>query len=54
MTGFEPGERVLLLDDRGRRYLITLQQGQSYHFHRGIVAHDLLIGQPEGVTVRTT
>ncbi|MEA2565033.1 MAG: tRNA methyltransferase complex subunit N-term, partial [Actinomycetota bacterium] len=38
MTGFEPGERVLLLDDRGRRYLITLQQGQSYHFHRGIVA----------------
>ncbi|TMK50141.1 MAG: tRNA (adenine-N1)-methyltransferase [Actinobacteria bacterium] len=54
VTGFEPGERVLLLDDRGRRYLITLQQGQSYHFHRGIVAHDLLIGQPEGVTVRTT
>ncbi len=42
------------MDDRGRRYLITLQQGQSYHFHRGIVAHDLLIGQPEGVTVRTT
>ena len=54
VTGFEAGERVLLLDDRGRRYLITLQQGQSYHFHRGIVAHDLLIGQPEGVTVRTT
>lgn len=45
---------MLLLDDRGRRYLITLQRGQSYHFHRGIVAHDLLIGQPEGVTVRTT
>lgn len=54
MTGFEPGERVLLLDDRGRRYLITLQQGQSYHFHRGIVAHDDLIGQDEGITVRTT
>jgi len=34
--------------------MITLQRGQSYHFHRGIVAHDALIGQPEGVTVRTT
>src|ERR1051326_154909 len=53
-AGFEPGERVLLLDDRGRLYLITLQRGQSYHCHRGIVAHDLLIGRPEGVTVRTT
>src|SRR3981081_2988221 len=54
VTGFEPGERGLLLDDRGRGYLLTRQPGQSYHFHRGIVAHDQLIGQPEGVTVRTT
>lgn len=45
---------MLLLDDRGRRYLITLQRGQSFHFHRGIVSHDLLIGEPEGITVRAT
>jgi tRNA (adenine57-N1/adenine58-N1)-methyltransferase len=50
---FEPGERVLLLDDRGRRYMVTLQPGGAFHFHRGILAHDALIGAPEGMTVRT-
>jgi tRNA (adenine57-N1/adenine58-N1)-methyltransferase len=32
---------------------VVLQRGQSFHFHRGIVSHDALIGQPEGTTVRT-
>jgi tRNA (adenine57-N1/adenine58-N1)-methyltransferase catalytic subunit len=50
----EPGEKVLLLDSRGRRYLVTLQPGGSFHFHRGIVGHDALIGCPEGVRVRST
>ena len=50
----EPGEKVLLVDSRGRRYLVTLQPGGSFHFHRGIVAHDALIGCPEGVKVRST
>ena len=50
---FEPGERVLVLDDRGRHYMITLQVGGHFHFHRGILAHDALIGAPEGTTVRT-
>lgn len=48
------GDRVLLLDTRDRRYLITLQDGQQFHSHLGIVEHDDLIGGPEGVTVRTT
>lgn len=50
----EPGEKVLLLDSRGRRYLVTLQPGGTFHFHRGIVEHDALIGCPEGVKVRST
>lgn len=41
-----------MLDDRNRRYLVTLAQGQAFHCHRGILSHDLLIGQPEGTTVR--
>jgi len=34
--------------------MITLQCGQAFHFHRGILSHDLLIGEPEGTTVRAT
>ena len=45
------GERVLLVDAKQRRYLITLRTGASFHTHVGIVAHDTLIGAPEGSTV---
>jgi tRNA (adenine57-N1/adenine58-N1)-methyltransferase len=46
---FEPGERVLLVDRRGRRYLITLKTGERFHFHQGFVDHDAIIGADEGV-----
>lgn len=49
-----PGERVLMIDRKGRRYLITLQEGAEFHTHRGVVAHDELIGASEGVTVRSS
>ena len=45
------GERVLLLDAKERRYLITLRAGTKFHTHVGIVAHDDLIGAAEGSTV---
>jgi tRNA (adenine57-N1/adenine58-N1)-methyltransferase len=51
---FGAGEKVLLIDRRDRRYLITLQSGQRWHSHLGIVEHDDLIGSPEGRSVRTT
>lgn len=50
---FEAGGRALLVDSRGRRYLITLQEGGSFHFHRGIVSHDAVIGEVDGSLVRT-
>lgn len=50
---FEPGERVLLIDSRGRRYLVTLKTGASFHSHHGTVAHDALIGRTEGTRVRS-
>jgi tRNA (adenine57-N1/adenine58-N1)-methyltransferase catalytic subunit len=49
----EAGERVLLQDLKGRRYLVTLEPGGSFHTHKGRLAHDQLIGAPEGVVVRT-
>jgi len=45
---FSEGERVLLVDHRGRRYLIRLKAGASFHTHAGIVEHDSLIGRQEG------
>jgi tRNA (adenine57-N1/adenine58-N1)-methyltransferase catalytic subunit len=50
-TPFEAGERALLVDDRGRRYLVRLQAGQSYHTHGGVIRHDLIIGSEEGTVV---
>jgi tRNA (adenine57-N1/adenine58-N1)-methyltransferase len=48
------GEQVLLLDAKRRRYLVTLADGGEFHSHAGVVPHADLIGQPEGVTVRST
>ena len=50
----QAGERVLLVDAKERRYLITLATGKEFHSHLGSLEHDALIGSPEGTTVRTT
>ena len=50
----EAGERVLLTDNRDRRYLIVLATGKQFHSHLGAIEHDDLIGGPEGATVKTT
>jgi tRNA (adenine57-N1/adenine58-N1)-methyltransferase len=51
---FAAGDRVLLVDNKKRRHLVTLVDGGQFHTHAGIVNHDDLIGQPDGTTVRTT
>jgi tRNA (adenine57-N1/adenine58-N1)-methyltransferase len=51
---FEPGERILLVDGRGRRFLVRLRQGGTFHFHGGAVPHDLILGSEEGTQVHST
>ena len=48
------GERVLLLDTKQRRYLVTLQEGGEFHSHAGVLPHSDLIGEPEGVAVKSS
>jgi tRNA (adenine57-N1/adenine58-N1)-methyltransferase catalytic subunit len=48
---FRAGDRVQLTDPKGRRYTVTLEDGGQYHTHRGGLAHDDLIGRPEGSVV---
>ena len=52
MTGlFRAGDRVQLTGHKGRRNTITLVAGERFHTHRGTLAHDLLIGEPDGSVV---
>jgi tRNA (adenine57-N1/adenine58-N1)-methyltransferase len=57
MSGSRPfglGERVLLLDEKGRRYLLTLKERGEFHSHAGFVAHDELVGLAPGARVLST
>ncbi len=51
---FRPGDLVLLTDRKRRKYLVTLREGGEFHSHAGIIAHDDMIGQPEGTEFRTS
>ncbi len=45
---------MLLVDAKRRRHLVTLVEGGQFHTHNGVLEHDALIGQSEGVAARTT
>jgi tRNA (adenine57-N1/adenine58-N1)-methyltransferase len=51
---FAVGDRVLLLDNKKRRHLITLEAGGGFHTHAGIVQHDDIIGANDGCIVRSS
>ncbi len=42
------GERVMLIDAKDRRYLVTLRPDAAFHTHAGIVQHNDVIGAVEG------
>lgn len=47
------GDRVQLTDAKGRRYTTVLIPGGDFHTHRGAIAHDSVIGMPEGSVVKS-
>ncbi len=47
------GERVQLTDAKGRMHTIQLRAGGTFHTHRGRIAHDDIIGLPDGSVVLT-
>jgi len=48
---FAAGERVSLTDPKGNRKWIVLEAGKVFHTTKGAVAHDEIIGQPDGLVV---
>jgi tRNA (adenine57-N1/adenine58-N1)-methyltransferase len=51
---FAPGDQVQLTDPKGRKHLVLLAEGRMFHTHRGGLAHDDLIGAPEGTVVKSS
>lgn len=51
---FRAGDRVQLTGPKGRLNTVTLEVGGSFHTHRGVLSHDLLIGQPDGSVVTSS
>src|SRR5690606_37293432 len=51
---FEPGDRVQLTDPKGRLHTLVLAPGKVFHTHRGALAHDDLIGRPEGCVITSS
>ncbi len=50
---FAVGDRVQLTDAKGRHYTMLLSAGGEFHTHRGAIAHDTVIGQPEGSVIKS-
>ena len=51
---FQPGDRVQITDRKGRKHTLWLEGGAVFHTHHGQVAHDDLIGKPEGSVVTSS
>ncbi len=51
MKQLRNGERVHLVDHKGRHYALTLKAGETYQFSGETIPHDDLIGKPDGSMV---
>lgn len=49
----QPGDIVQLTDPKGRHHTLVLEPGKVFHTHRGALAHDDLLGGPDGVVVNS-
>jgi tRNA (adenine57-N1/adenine58-N1)-methyltransferase catalytic subunit len=51
---FAEGEPALLVDSKGRQFLLKLEQGRTFQTHQGAIPHDQLIGATEGTWLETS
>ena len=45
---FEPGDPALLIDSKGRHFLLKLDPARTFQYHQGTIAHSDLIGAEDG------
>lgn len=51
---FAEGEPALLIDGKGRKYLLHLRADGMFQYHLGALAHAELIGAPDGVRLQSS
>ncbi len=51
MKIFEAGQRIHLVDKKERHYAVTLRSGETFQYSGDRIAHDAIIGQPDGTMV---
>ena len=51
---FRVGDRVQLTGPKGRLNTVTLEEGGAFHTHRGILSHDLILGQPDASVITSS
>ena len=51
---FREGETALLIDGKGRRFLVLLHPSRRFQFHLGVVPHTDIIGREEGTLLRSS
>ena len=51
MTAAQAGDLALLISPDHKRFVVLLEPGESYHTHRGVIAHNDVIGSSLGGTV---
>ncbi|NKB81536.1 MAG: tRNA (adenine-N1)-methyltransferase [Nitrospirales bacterium] len=51
MKIFQEGDRVHLMDHKGRQYSLTLKPGETFQYSGEIIPHDELIGKSDGSLV---
>jgi tRNA (adenine57-N1/adenine58-N1)-methyltransferase len=54
VTPFAAGDLCLLVDARGRHYLVTLSAGGSFQYHAGTLGHDAIVGAEPGAVLRSS
>ena len=48
------GEVALLIDGKGRRFMVLLHPSRRFEYHMGVLPHRDIIGQPEGTLLRSS
>src|SRR5213594_403292 len=51
MRRLQNGERIHLVDKKGRQYALTLKAGEVFQYSGETISHDALIGQPDGALI---
>lgn len=51
---FRVGDRVQLTGPKGNLNTVTLEVGGSFHSHRGVLSHDLIIGAPDASVITSS